>query len=101
LPVGSSLADGNFRYERCSKIDKGLLRAYVCKITGLSRTQFTCLIAQYLRDGRIENRRKAPAKPFATRYTPDDIRLLAVTDVLHSTLSGSVLLGLCERMLKV
>jgi transposase InsO family protein len=90
-----------FRYEHGSKVDKGLLRAYVCKITGLSRAQVTRLIAQYYRDGRIEDRRKAPAKPFATRYTPDDIRLLAETDALHSTLSGPATRKLCERMLKV
>jgi transposase InsO family protein len=90
-----------FRYKHCSKIDKGLLRTYVCKLTGLSRAQVTRLIAQYYRDGRIEDRRKAPAKPFATRYTPDDIRLLAETDALHSTLSGPATRKLCERMLKV
>jgi len=91
----------HFRYARCARADKGLLRRYVAKVTGFSRAQVTRVIAQFSRYGLIEDRRKAPVKPFARRYTAADIRLLAEMDVLHSTLSGPTTRKLCERMFRV
>lgn len=90
-----------FRYQHCSKRDKGLLRRYFIKVTGLSRAQMSRLIQQYQQTGRIEVRRQAPAKPFAKRFTDEDIRLLAETDSLHHTLSGPATRKLCERMFEV
>lgn len=90
-----------FRYAHGSRADKGLLRRYLAKVTGLSRAQLTRAIAQFVHQGVIEDRRKAPTKPFATRYTPADIRLLAEMDALHSTLSGPATRKLCERMFQV
>jgi Integrase core domain len=87
-----------FHYARCARADKGLLRRYLAKVTGFSRAQVTRAIAQFGRHGLIEDRRKAPVKPFARRYTAADIRLLAELDVLHSTLSGPATRKLCERM---
>lgn len=91
----------HFRYARCARADKGLLRRYVAKVTGFSRAQVTRVIAQFSRYGLIEDRRKAPVKPFARRYTAADIRLLAEMEVLHSTLSGPTTRKLCERMFQV
>jgi transposase InsO family protein len=91
----------HFRYARCTRADKGLLRRYVAKVTGFSRAQVTRVIAQFSRYGLIEDRRKAPVKPFARRYTAADIRLLAEMDVLHNTLSGPTTRKLCERMFQV
>jgi transposase InsO family protein len=90
-----------FRYAYCSRVDKGLLRRYLAKVTGLSRAQVTRAIAQFARTGIIEDRRKAPAKPFARRYTAEDIRLLAELDALHGTVSGLATRKLCERMYRV
>lgn len=90
-----------FRYGHCSRPDKGLLRRYLAKVTGLSRAQLTRAIAQFRRDGAIEDRRQGPAKPFQPRYTAQDIRLLAETDALHGTRSGPATRKLCERMYRV
>ena len=90
-----------FRYAHGSRADKGLLRRYLAKVTGLSRAQLTRAISQFLKGSVIEDRRKAPVKPFATRYTSADIRLLAEMDALHSTLSGPATRKLCERMFQV
>jgi transposase InsO family protein/DNA-binding MarR family transcriptional regulator len=90
-----------FRYVHGLRADKGLLRRYLAKVTGLSRAQVTRAITQLCKHGFIEDRRKAPTKPFATRYTPADIRLLAEMDVLHHTLSGPTTRKLCERMFEV
>lgn len=86
-----------FRYTRLGKSDKGLMRRYLEKVTGLSRAQMTRLIRQFRHTGRIRDRRGRPAKPFARRYTKADIRLLAEIDALHDTLSGPATRKLCER----
>lgn len=86
-----------FGYRRCSRADKGLLRAYLVTVTGLSRAQLTRLIGQYVHTSRIQDRRGPPAKPFATRYTRADVRALAAIDALHGHLSGPATRKLCER----
>ena len=86
-----------FRYARLGKSDKGLVRRYLEKVTGLSRAQMTRLIQQFRDTGRIRDRRGRPSAPFPRRYTRADIRLLAEVDVLHGTLSGPATRKLCER----
>lgn len=90
-----------FGYARASRADRGVLRRYLAKATGLSRAQITRRIAQFLAAGNIEDRRGSPAAPFARRYTTDDIHLLAEIDALHGTLSGSITRKLCERAFKL
>ena len=90
-----------FGYAGLGKADKGLVRCYLKKVTGLSRAQVTRLIAQFGKNGRIRDRRGPPAKPFARRYTPADVRLLAEVDALHGTLSGPATRKLCERAWRV
>ena len=55
-------------HHRLSKPDKGLVKRYLEKVTGLSRSQLTRLIGQHLRTGKIKDRRgKVPARPFERR----------------------------------
>ena len=86
-----------FGYARLGKADKGLVRRYLCKVTGRSRAQMTRLIAQYRKTGRIRNHHRAPERPFPRRHTREDIVLLAEIDSLHSTLSAPATRKLCER----
>lgn len=90
-----------FRYSRLSKADKGLVRRYLEKVTGLSRGQMTRLITQFRNTGRIRVRRGSIAKPFTRHYTPADVRLLAEVDAVYGTLSGPATRKLCERALPV
>jgi len=90
-----------FHYRHGTRADKGLLRRYLAKVTGLSRAQVTRAITQFCTAGGITDRRQGPAKPFARRYTVADIRLLAEVDALHGTLSGPATRKLCERMYHV
>lgn len=91
-----------FGYGGCNRADKGVLRQYLRKVTGLSRAQVARCIKQFVTDGgRIRDRRHPPAAPFVRRYTPDDIRLLAETDALHGTLAGTTTRKLCERAFKL
>ena len=90
-----------FGYARLGRSDKGLLRRYLGKVTGLSRAQMTRLIKQFRDSGRIRDRRGTPAKPFARRYTREDVLRLAEVDALHGTLSGPATRKLCERAYRV
>jgi len=77
-------------YPHLGKADKGLVKRYLGKVTGLSRAQLTRLIAQHRATGRIEDRRGgAPVKPFARRYTRADIRRLAEVDTALGQMSGA------------
>ncbi len=66
---------------------KGMLRSYVARMTGLSRAQVTRLIARYREEGAVQQRSYRRNR-FASRYTVEDIELLARVDEAHETLSG-------------
>ena len=88
-----------FDYALRGKTDKGLLRRFLVKATGLSRAQVTRLLRQHRTTGRITDRRGAPNRPFARRYTRADIGPPAETDALHGKLSGPATRALCARAL--
>jgi hypothetical protein len=91
------------RYPGLGRHDKGLVRAYLLKLSGLSRAQLTRLIAQYARSGHLRDQRRErpPANAFPRRYLPEDSALLAELDALHGTLCGPTTRKLCERALRV
>jgi transposase InsO family protein len=78
-----------------------LVRAYLAKVTGLSRAQLTRLVRRAQAGEALRDRRGPPAKPFARRYRPEDVRLLAEVDALHGNLSGPATRKLCERAWEV
>lgn len=86
----------HFRYAHRSKAEKGILMAYLCRISGYSRQQMTRLIRRYHEQGKL-TWNVSPAKGFTSRYTAEDIRLLAEIDALHDTPSGPAVKKLCER----
>ena len=91
-----------FDYGRLGRADKGVLRGYLMKTTGLSRAQVTRLIAQQAATGRIEDRRgRAPSKPFVRVYTAADVRRLAKTDELLGQLSGPTTRAVMRREFEV
>jgi hypothetical protein len=75
------------QYQIEGKAEKGLLRSYLGKMTGLSRAQVTRLIGQYLDKGSIAEKRYSRRR-FPSVYTRADIGLLAEVDEAHETLSG-------------
>jgi hypothetical protein len=87
------------RYLGLRRADKGLVRDYLLKVSGLSRAQLTRLIAQYARTGylRDHRRERPPTNAFRRRYLPEDAALLAELDALHGTLCGHTTRKLCER----
>ena len=92
---------GHFGYAHCKRADRGVLRQFLAKVTGLSRAQVAHCITQFVSSGSIKDRRHAPVVPFERRYTAEDIRLLAQVDALHGTRSGTTTRKLCERAFRV
>jgi len=85
-----------FEYAGLGRRDKGLVRRYVARMTGLSRAQVTRLIASYTASGQV----KATAyqrRKFAPRYTKADVDLLAHVDKSHGNLSGPATRRILER----
>jgi hypothetical protein len=90
----------HYEYGRQGKADKGLLRRYVGKMTGLSRAQVTRLIKSYLETGRVKAA-EYQRHQFAARYTKADVDLLAYVDKAHGNLSGPATRRILAREFEV
>jgi transposase InsO family protein len=75
---------------------RGAIRAYLSKVTGLSLPQMTRLIRQYRREGVVKaacyQRRRFPVK-----YRRREISLLAEVDRAHDWLSGPATVRILKR----
>ena len=69
------------------KKERGVIRAYAEKMTGLSTSQMTRLIRSYLDTGKVQEQ-PYRRHEFAVKYTESDIALLAELDRAHERLSG-------------
>lgn len=83
-------------YARQARAARGLLRRYIEKMTGLSRSQVSRLIRSYAVSGRVRAREYRRHR-FAARYTRADIELLAQVDEAHETLSGPATRSILQR----
>ncbi|HEV2486978.1 MAG TPA: transposase family protein [Terracidiphilus sp.] len=83
-------------YSQLRKGDRGVVRAYMEKVTGMSAAQTTRLIRSFLDTGGVRvamyQRQRFPA-----RYTAEDIALLAEVDRAHERLSGPATRHILER----
>ena len=89
-----------FRYHRLKRREKGVIRRYVGKVTGYSRSQVSRLIREYLQTGQLR-RTQYRRHRFARKYSPSDVILLARTDELHGYLSGPATKRIMERECQV
>ena len=89
-----------FKYHRLKRGEKGVIRRYIEKVTGYSRSQVSRLIAEYKRTGRLR-RMQYRRHRFPRKYTPSEVRLLARTDELHGWLSGPATKKIMEREYEV
>jgi len=85
-----------FKYSQLRRVEKGVIRRYIEKVSGYSRAQVSRLIGHYNQRGRL---RRAHYKRhrFLRKYTLTDIALLARTDELHDYLSGPATKKIMER----
>lgn len=85
-----------FRYRRCRKKERSVVKQFVMKMTGYSDIQTKRLIGQYLATGKVLLSTKKKHR-FATIYTTDDVALLARTDNAHQRLAGPATKRILER----
>lgn len=85
-----------FKYYQLKRVEKGVIRRYIKKVSGYSKAQVSRLIREYHQRGQLK---KAQYKRhrFPTSYTMADIALLARTDELHDCLSGPATKKIMER----
>jgi len=83
-------------YASLGRADKGVVRQYLARMTGLRRAQVTRLIAGHRKTGRVKASQYQRTK-FATRYTAGDVGLLAYVDKAHGNLSGPATKRILER----
>jgi hypothetical protein len=84
------------QYRKLKKRERGIVRRFGAKISGLSRAQVTRLIAHWMKDRHLE-KRLAQRPRFARRYTAEDVALLAETDTAHEDLSGPAIRHILHR----
>src|SRR5438270_98593 len=84
------------KYRELAKGERGLVRAYLRKVTGLSEAQSTRLIRAFLDHGVV---RAQPYQrhTFVARYTAEDIALLAEVDRAHGRVSGPATRRILQR----
>jgi transposase InsO family protein len=88
------------QYRRLSKGQRGVVRRFLAKVTGLSRAQLTRLVGRWRRSRRVTGPpRYRPC--FPTRYTPADVALLAAVDAAHEDLSGPAVRHILQREFQV
>lgn len=96
-----SLVLKRFDYPGRNKRERGILLRYLRHTSGYSRAQVTRLIAHWhanrLAAVPLTKRYRAPAAPFARKYTPLDIALLAEMDKANEDVCGPAIAHLLWR----
>jgi hypothetical protein len=84
------------QYRRINRGQKGIVRRFLAKMTGLSRAQLTRWIGRWMKTRRVQ--RKPACRPsFPCKYTAADIVLLAGVDAAHEDLSGPAIRRVMQR----
>ena len=111
-PVMGSAAD-NQRYEHISRVlarfdypqrnkrERGVVLAYLRRTSGYGRAQLTRLVARWavnrVAQTPLLKRYRAPAAPFARKYTAADVELLVQMDRAHEDVCGPAIAHLLQR----
>lgn len=87
-------------YSKLGKLERGVVRAYLIKLTDLSRAQATRLIGRWNQSREV---RPLPSRrpSFPRRYRPCDVALLARVDAAHEDLSGPAIRRILQREYRV
>lgn len=88
-----------FQYRRCPKKQKGIIKRYICLLSGISSCQFKRYVKAYLAGKKLCC--SYSRNSFSGIYTNADRELLAETDNLHSSTdrrtSANVISHICAR----
>ena len=90
-----------FDYPQRNKRERGVVLAYLRHTTGYGRAQLARLVARWA-DNRVAQhplvkRYRAPAAPFARKYTALDVELLVEMDRAHEDVCGPAIAHLLQR----
>ena len=90
-----------FDYHHRNKRERGVLLRYLQHTSGYSRAQITRLVKQWhtnrLANVPLVKCYRAPAAPFARKYTALDIELLVEMDRAHEDVCGPAIVHLLKR----
>jgi transposase InsO family protein len=75
-------------YRQLARADRGLVLAYLQRLSGYSRAQVTRLVSRWVSGKPLVKNYRVPEHAFARRYTGTDVALLAEVDRAMGTLSG-------------
>jgi transposase InsO family protein len=111
--AGASIATDNQRYEHISRVlarfdypqrgkrERGVVLAYLRRTSGYGRAQLTRLVARWtgnrLAQHPLVKQYRAPAAPFARKYTATDVELLVEMDRAHEDVCGPAIAHLLQR----
>ncbi len=100
LPLDRGLA-APASLRRLGKADKGLVRAYLVKVSGFSRAQLTRLIGQFRRPATCAIAAPPPANAFRRRYLAEDVACSPRSMPCTARSRGPATRKLCERACEV
>ena len=90
-----------FDYPRRNKRERGVVLAYLRRTSGYGRAQLTRLVARWalncVAQHPLVKRYRAPAVPFARKYTAKDVELLVEMDRAHDDVCGAAIAHLLQR----
>ena len=84
-------------YRQLKRRDRGVVLAYLQRLSGYSRAQVTRLVSRWVEGKRLVKEYRAPKHAFARRYTSADVALLAEVDRAMGTLSGPATVCVLRR----
>ncbi len=88
-------------YRRRKRVERGVVLAYLRRLSGYSRAQVTRLVGRWLERRALEKRYCVPPQAFARRYGLRDIELLAQLDQAMDTLSGPATVHVLRRQFEL
>jgi transposase InsO family protein len=90
-----------FDYPQRNKRERGVVLAYLRRTSGYGRAQLTRLVARWavnrVAQHPLLKRYRAPAAPFARKYTATDVELLVQMDRAHEDVCGPAIAHLLQR----
>lgn len=89
-----------FSYYKLEKRDKSIIKKYLQKVTGYSRSQVTRLVKSQRQTGRALRKRYVRSV-FSRKYSGKDVILLAKTDSLHDTPNGKTIKRVLTREFEI
>ena len=88
-------------YRGRKRAERGVVLAYLRRLSGYSRAQVTRLVGRWLERLPLEKRYCVPRRPFARRFGLRDIELLAQVDQAMDTLSGPATVHILRRQFEL